>query len=282
MAYTIGSCIAHTLHAAIGLDKATTNLTHNARRGYFSKSFSIFTLGAFQELHRTLSTFQTRRPGYKTHSTASPNPLTPKKNKTQDSTQGKHLILDNNGELQGEDELPLPDRRPGNRRLPAQDGFRRSRRGVRRFGHLGRGRVRLVRVRSSASVAWDKDQDDEEEEGGCRGIELLPEGNDGGGRKPSSLPVNVPDWSKILREEYKENRRNTDFNDEGGEEDEGEEEEGEGEGEGKGRWLPPHEFLLARTRTSSFSVHEGIGRTLKGRDLSRVRNAIWAKIGFLD
>ncbi|WMV44728.1 hypothetical protein MTR67_038113 [Solanum verrucosum] len=45
--------------------------------------------------------------------------------------------------------------------------------------------------------------------------------------------------------------------------------------------IPPHEYL-ARTRVASFSVHEGIGRTLKGRDLSRVRNAIWKKIGFED
>ncbi|KAL9296753.1 hypothetical protein ACSQ67_022649 [Phaseolus vulgaris] len=45
--------------------------------------------------------------------------------------------------------------------------------------------------------------------------------------------------------------------------------------------VPPHEFL-ARTRVASFSVHEGVGRTLKGRDLSTLRNAIWAKTGFQD
>ncbi|CAI0453018.1 unnamed protein product [Linum tenue] len=39
---------------------------------------------------------------------------------------------------------------------------------------------------------------------------------------------------------------------------------------------------MARTRIASFSVHEGVGRTLKGRDLSRVRNAIWEKTGFQD
>ncbi|MCI46311.1 hypothetical protein A2U01_0067551, partial [Trifolium medium] len=42
-----------------------------------------------------------------------------------------------------------------------------------------------------------------------------------------------------------------------------EEDEDEDEDDG---WLPPHEFL-ARMRVASFSVHEGIGRTLKGRDL---------------
>ncbi|CAI0540623.1 unnamed protein product [Linum tenue] len=39
---------------------------------------------------------------------------------------------------------------------------------------------------------------------------------------------------------------------------------------------------MVRTRIASFSVHEGVGRTLKGRDLSRVRNAIWEKTGFQD
>ncbi|XP_061376721.1 protein S40-4 [Gastrolobium bilobum] len=96
--------------------------------------------------------------------------------------------------------------------------------------------------------------------------------NSGGGRvgAPSSLPVNVPDWSKILGNEYRQNRRRNDD-----EEAESDEEDGGG---GK---VPPHEFL-AKTRIASFSVHEGVGRTLKGRDLSRVRNAIWAKTGFQD
>ncbi|GLJ18177.1 hypothetical protein SUGI_0321220 [Cryptomeria japonica] len=43
---------------------------------------------------------------------------------------------------------------------------------------------------------------------------------------------------------------------------------------------PPHE-LLAHYNTS-FSVLEGIGRTLKGRDLCRVRNAVLKMTGFLD
>ena len=92
------------------------------------------------------------------------------------------------------------------------------------------------------------------------------------GATASSLPVNVPDWSKILKDEYRDNRRrdseeDDDFDDDGG------------------NRIPPHEFLakqLARTRIASFSVHEGVGRTLKGRDLSRVRNAIWEKTGFED
>ncbi|KAI5666264.1 hypothetical protein M9H77_16117 [Catharanthus roseus] len=93
------------------------------------------------------------------------------------------------------------------------------------------------------------------------------------GGTASSLPVNVPDWSKILKDEYRDNRRRDCEDDDFDDDDEGE------------NRIPPHEFLakqLARTRIASFSVHEGVGRTLKGRDLSRVRNAIWEKTGFED
>ncbi|KAD2262715.1 hypothetical protein E3N88_41530 [Mikania micrantha] len=94
------------------------------------------------------------------------------------------------------------------------------------------------------------------------------------GGTASSLPVNVPDWTKILKEDFSQNqRREFDFD----ESDTGD--------DGGGNRIPPHEFLarqLARTRIASYSVHEGIGRTLKGRDLSRVRNAVWEKIGFQD
>ncbi|XP_072988019.1 protein S40-4-like [Typha latifolia] len=90
------------------------------------------------------------------------------------------------------------------------------------------------------------------------------------GTAPASLPVNVPDWSKILRGEY---RGNSGSNSAWEAEEEG--------GEGTGMVIPPHE-LLWKNRAASFSVHEGIGRTLKGRDLSRVRNAIWEKTGFQD
>ncbi|GAU15650.1 hypothetical protein TSUD_109080 [Trifolium subterraneum] len=95
-----------------------------------------------------------------------------------------------------------------------------------------------------------------------------------GGRvgDPSSLPINVPDWSKILGDEYRQNSQNRMRNYFDGDDDDEEEDE---------EIIPPHEFL-ARKRIASFSVHEGVGRTLKGRDLSRVRNAIWAKTGFQD
>ncbi|WKA07725.1 hypothetical protein VitviT2T_025509 [Vitis vinifera] len=40
--------------------------------------------------------------------------------------------------------------------------------------------------------------------------------------------------------------------------------------------LPPHE-IVARSHVMTFSVVEGVGRTLKGRDLRRVRNAVFQK-----
>ncbi|KAL3623332.1 hypothetical protein CASFOL_032148 [Castilleja foliolosa] len=89
---------------------------------------------------------------------------------------------------------------------------------------------------------------------------------------PKSLPVNIPDWS-ILGGEYKP-RVSGDGEDGWCGDDDVEEESGNDR-------IPPHEYL-ARNRVASLSVHEGIGRTLKGRDLSRVRNAIWKKIGFED
>ncbi|GMI71241.1 hypothetical protein like AT5G03230 [Hibiscus trionum] len=85
----------------------------------------------------------------------------------------------------------------------------------------------------------------------------------------ASLPVNIPDWSKILKAEYKEHEKTVEDTVGGGEDDDDD-----------GR-VPPHEYL-ARMRGASFSVHEGIGRTLKGRDLRRVRNAVWKKTGFED
>ncbi|CAI0400966.1 unnamed protein product [Linum tenue] len=48
---------------------------------------------------------------------------------------------------------------------------------------------------------------------------------------------------------------------------------------------PPNEMISRRmpmTQISSFSVLEGFGRKLKGRDLSKVRNAILTSIGFLE
>ncbi|CAI0468301.1 unnamed protein product [Linum tenue] len=81
----------------------------------------------------------------------------------------------------------------------------------------------------------------------------------------SSAPVNVPDWSKIYRIDSVESLH--DDHDDSSDE-----------------MVPPHEYLAreyARGRKSGgASVFEGVGRTLKGRDLRRVRDAVWSQTGF--
>ncbi|KAK7387093.1 hypothetical protein VNO78_27597 [Psophocarpus tetragonolobus] len=116
-----------------------------------------------------------------------------------------------------------------------------------------------------------------------------------------SAPLNIPDWSEIYRNKPNKTSKNVprfgDYDDfyhsvddegdgdgvvnyGGGYSDDDEEEEDEYDTK-----LPPHEFIarrLARSQISSFSVFEGVGRTLKGRDLSKVRNAVLTKTGFLE
>ncbi|PIN26695.1 hypothetical protein CDL12_00541 [Handroanthus impetiginosus] len=106
-----------------------------------------------------------------------------------------------------------------------------------------------------------------------------------------SAPVNIPDWSKICGTSSSKNSTSWLYLDSDGDrnghwesEDEYEEEE-DGDRNGDGDVIPPHEYTakkLARSQTWSFSVYEGAGRTLKGRDLRRVRNAVLSKTGFLE
>ncbi|KAF6150013.1 hypothetical protein GIB67_038973 [Kingdonia uniflora] len=75
---------------------------------------------------------------------------------------------------------------------------------------------------------------------------------------PLSPPMNIPKRSKTR--------------------DEDEEEEG-------GMVVPPHVMLHERRRSKremAYSVCVGNGRTLKGRDLSKVRNSILKLTGFLE
>ncbi|XP_074562955.1 uncharacterized protein LOC141819609 [Curcuma longa] len=74
----------------------------------------------------------------------------------------------------------------------------------------------------------------------------------------ASAPVEVPVWPSLHQVE--------------------EEEEAE-----VGGWMPPHEYLArakGRSGGTTRSVLEGAGRTLKGRDMSRVRDAVWSRTGF--
>ncbi|KAL8149882.1 hypothetical protein AgCh_006773 [Apium graveolens] len=83
----------------------------------------------------------------------------------------------------------------------------------------------------------------------------------------ASVPVNVIDWSRVLGNEF--TSRKAVF------------EDNENENDVENERVPPHEYL-ARTRGASCSVHEGVGRTLKGRDMRMVRNAVWKHTGFED
>lgn len=91
------------------------------------------------------------------------------------------------------------------------------------------------------------------------------------GGAAGSLPMNIPDWQKILGVEYRDHHHAAEWDLDGDDDD---------DYGGRGM-VPPHE-LAWRSRAASMSVHEGIGRTLKGRDLSRVRDAVWKKTGFED
>ncbi|XP_060187024.1 protein S40-6-like [Lycium barbarum] len=85
----------------------------------------------------------------------------------------------------------------------------------------------------------------------------------------SSAPVKIPDWSKIYNKKSSSNNGSVD-------EDCGDFGDG---------MVPPHEYIarrVARSQIAPSSMCEGVGRTLKGRDLSKVRNAILTKTGFLE
>ncbi|KAF7811162.1 putative senescence regulator S40 [Senna tora] len=86
-----------------------------------------------------------------------------------------------------------------------------------------------------------------------------------GRQMATSAPVNVPDWSKILRVDSVESLHDVD--------------DGSGD-ENEFGMVPPHEYLAREYARSRNSVFEGVGRTLKGRDMRRVRDAVWSQTGF--
>ncbi|XP_004507692.1 protein S40-5-like [Cicer arietinum] len=80
----------------------------------------------------------------------------------------------------------------------------------------------------------------------------------------TSAPVNVPDWSKILRVDSVGSLHDLD----------------DGFDVNDSEMVPPHEYLARGRKMAANSVFEGVGRTLKGRDLRRVRDAVWNQTGF--
>lgn len=110
---------------------------------------------------------------------------------------------------------------------------------------------------------------------------------DAGGEKQyhphlaQSAPVNIPLWPKEFCGKFRssgdlmsiDEMHGFDGSDARAAAFEGEEEE-------DGEMVPPH-VIVARSHVT-FSVFEGRGRTLKGRDLRRVRNAVFLRTGFID
>ncbi|GMH05312.1 hypothetical protein Nepgr_007152 [Nepenthes gracilis] len=80
----------------------------------------------------------------------------------------------------------------------------------------------------------------------------------------TSAPVNVPEWNKILRVSSVESLNDPD----------------DGFDEHDSGMDPPHEYLARSRKMAATSVFEGVGRTLRGRDLSRLRDAVWSQTGF--
>ncbi|KAG5622905.1 hypothetical protein H5410_008123 [Solanum commersonii] len=93
----------------------------------------------------------------------------------------------------------------------------------------------------------------------------------------SSSPVEIPEWPKNSNKQKSRTEDGSSFSSVNVEE---EEDDDYGDG-----IVPPHEYIarrVARNQIASFSMMEGVGRTLKGRDLSKLRNAILTKTGFLE
>ncbi|GFP91980.1 hypothetical protein PHJA_001342100 [Phtheirospermum japonicum] len=88
--------------------------------------------------------------------------------------------------------------------------------------------------------------------------------------REASKPIDFPDWSRILKEEGRKSHRPQSVK--GDDEDDDDD------------MLPPHELLARRDKKNraAYSMCEGIGRTLKGRDLRNVRNAVLFKTGFIE
>ncbi|RWW65387.1 hypothetical protein BHE74_00027312 [Ensete ventricosum] len=86
-----------------------------------------------------------------------------------------------------------------------------------------------------------------------------------GDRRKASDPIEIPSKSAYA------GRRRTSNNDDASDRE-----------DDVGR-IPPHVIIARRPAdTIAFSVRVGKGRTLKGRDLSRVRNSILQMTGFLE
>ncbi|VVB02485.1 unnamed protein product [Arabis nemorensis] len=119
----------------------------------------------------------------------------------------------------------------------------------------------------SAWTARSRDASSGERRSNGRGYVSGLTVTDNGWRKKhvaTSAPVKVPDWSKILKVESVESMH-VDVAD----------------GDWESEMVPPHEYVARRRNgDGGSSVFLGVGRTLKGRDMRRVRDAVWSQTGF--
>lgn len=87
-----------------------------------------------------------------------------------------------------------------------------------------------------------------------------------------SAPVNIPILSEAMRRR-REARLFDDVIDDSDDEDD----------QYRAESMPPHLLVGSKPEPMfPFSVLEGVGRTLKGRDLTRVRNSVFERTGFVD
>ncbi|KAM3239390.1 hypothetical protein P3L10_014424 [Capsicum annuum] len=84
-------------------------------------------------------------------------------------------------------------------------------------------------------------------------------------RISNSLPINIPENLSRHNSCFKHVKNEIDFSEDG-------------------EIIPPHVITSTRIdrKMMSFSICSGYGRTLKGRDLSQVRNSILRMTGFLE
>ncbi|CAL0334602.1 unnamed protein product [Lupinus luteus] len=139
---------------------------------------------------------------------------------------------------------------------------------IRSRHRVSRGNYRRV---GGLSLAFEDPASDETVVPAKRIVNQFHSRNDGassprGRHVACSAPVNVPDWSKILRVDSVGSFHNEDDED--------------GFGEDESEMVPPHEYLARSRNAAANSLFEGVGRTLKGRDMSRVRDAVWSQTGF--
>lgn len=135
---------------------------------------------------------------------------------------------------------------------------------------------------SCLSSAWQIPTHKSQEKMVSRGKNVSSEGNKLG---QASAPVKIPGWYNMQNSYQGSKRTDDDHGKDVMNHGDGYFVENEEDEEDEETMVPPHEYMakkIARTRNASHSMCEGVGRTLKGRDLCKLRNAILSQTGFLE